>query len=385
MDTQDTIKNIRRFIRRPDKLPEAFDLLENLLQEQFAHRIPEFASLRVSFFKNETDWNSGLGTIEREVYMLEFRRAIQALEELLTAILREEKRNSGQNMEMGSELSKVSCDRAEILKRFWRSFDEREDAGLFQHFYFLNAQAYGEADSIVRRLIANLKTEKKQVKFSGIHKVNIRKIDLAPADSLADFQHELRRAFNRGLYPQVRNLAEFIENIDATYPAYKRALYLPFVFDVELQASCWERLGVKGLRWFIQEFCKLSAPADRRLVYFFIIETAKAKTELQMRNGCLSLGQKKENKPPVSDLTIQLESLTEIDLQRVTILPPLKKVVRADLDDWYDFYEPNQVKREEKVEELISRLGGGEAWHMSHVEKELAQIVETYQNAKMGI
>lgn len=384
MVVEDKIKQVRKLLYEENRLPQAFDVLEEVLLFGFEHKQSDLAALRGIYNKNQADFAQGTGIITREAYLLEYRRILKQAGELLDAIIREERLSKSGNARKGADITRFSCDRREIMKRFWRAFDQREEKEEKLHLYFLAGQTYGQADSLVKRIISDLKDEKQQVKFAGLKQLKPMKIIVDPTDSYDDICYEMRKRFNRKLHPQVKLLSEFAQQIDKSYPGFQSAKYIPVFYKLELQHSCWDRAVLKSIKWFAKQFCAIDKSIKRHFVFFFIISFNGTPKKEKIKKGFLGFGRKKTTEDVV-DVYEKIKTIEQVLPDNITVLPPLTKIKASDLNNWYQFYESNEKVREEKVKALIKKLGGGDSWHMSDVEKELAIIVKEYQSLEMGI
>jgi hypothetical protein len=293
--------------------------------------------------------------------------------------------------QLGSDLASVSCDRKSIIKRFDLSFERAEESGQAVAPFLLLEQPYGEAESLVKRLITNLEESRKGVKYPGFSQIRIEEVEMDGSESPQDGQTLLRKAFNRHLSAhQIRSLADFAEQIQGKFPLFSNFAYLPFAFKIKIPAASWSGLAEPFLRWMITDFLKVDAASapKRMFICFFIIHLTgmpKAKPSGGGLFGGL-FGQNKPAEPAETDLFKKLEALSRPgDPVPVTVLPPLTKVDRQDLDDWYRQFEPNQSLRDKLVDALVLRLPKTEPWNMSEVEAALRHIVEAHRNRARGI
>lgn len=111
MKVEEKVNSIRQLLYQPGKIGQAFASLQEVLEADHSHRMPEYTSLRAAYHKNEQDFSQGAGIIRREDYMLEFRRIVGAVDQLLGTLLQEIQRLSGKGSALGSEMTKISCNR----------------------------------------------------------------------------------------------------------------------------------------------------------------------------------------------------------------------------------------------------------------------------------
>ena len=286
-----------------------------------------------------------------------------------------------------------SCDRKKILDKFWEDFKNREKSKAKNHFYFLLERHYGQAISLVKRLIVSLNQKREKVKIGNIEQKIPLEVTIKPEFNKKACKTELQKAFNRTLplqtgilEEQINTLAEFVDNIDEHYPAFKGHQYLPFIFKVELEnAASWEGGLKEGFQVFIDEFCQLPETSAFTCVFFFIIEVQRPKANKSKKKKWFAFG-KKEEATIISaeEMQKKVSSIQEIVNTPVTVLPPLLRVNREHLDDWLKqvLLILNQYDRDKALERLIEDLGGGEEWDMSPVESRLREMMETQQNNK---
>lgn len=383
---RDQLRSIRALFIDADKLSHAFSRLERLLEEQFPEQMPLLSPLWADFNTNRNAYQISQ-TIDRATYMLTFRRVVKGLEELLLQLTAAEAKVTGQGVQWGSELAKVNCDRKKILRRFLRTFEENEAAGVPQHTYLLSYQKYGQAVSLARRLVTQLKQQYGKVKYNGFQQIPIHRIDVLSDDDLEGAKFSLRKGFNRGLKPEVRRLAELLQDTKQKYPKLSRYTYWPFVLHVQIPEATWAEVGAAAIQWFVEEFCRCEERQQHIPVCFLILDIQESKKSDKRPTGLRALfGRKKEVvSPPLSSFAA-LERVYSTLPKHVTLLPPLRRVSEMDLHDWYSEYESNERQREAKVKAMVQELGdspGG--WHMTDVEALLGEIIESYQNAAHNI
>lgn len=377
------LKEVERLCADPDRILQALSKLQKMIATDFPAKQPAFMPLLADYEAHRRD-HLITQTIEREVYMRAYRRCVQGVTELISELRRQEEKVRGQGVQMHSELAVVNCDRKKILRRFLRRFEEKEEQGAAAHYYLLHDQKYGQSESLVRRLITQLRQEQPgKVKYSGFRQIPIRRVDLHLGDELEDHQFELRKGFGRSLNPQPRSLQDTLAKAPIHYPQFHGFTYLPFVLRVEMPVDCWQENGQEALQWWLTEFCKLPQRQAQVPVVFLIVDLEEA--EAEQPSGWRSwFGSKKQ-----TEIFDQAEAVKAFHKQLpewCTLLPPLMRVKKADLHDWYEVFEENEREREQKVEALVQRLGASkDGWHMSDVEIELEKIIENQQNAAYSL
>ena len=231
---------------------------------------------------------------------------------------------------------------------------------------------------MIKRLITHIKDElsSKKVKYSGWDEIVTTQISFKRGTREDVFQFSLQKEFGRVLTAEVTSLAEFASSPP---PAYEPFEYLPFAFKIRLEAGTWASGGESALIWFLKEFCKLPANSPKKVILFVVLELENETTKSIMRffGG---------SKPAITsfDAIDSLAKKSELS-SFCRALPALEQVDKNDLLDWYSQFEKNERIREQKTNELIARLNGGDTWHMSDVEPELKKIVEQAQEQKHGI
>lgn len=277
------------------------------------------------------------------------------------------------------QLAAHCCDRREILARFDRRRDQLTAADASLQCYLLADQKYGEAESLVRRLITHLKEEMppNKLKYHSFEHITIEFVEFHARESADDFRFALRKAFNRGLQQQVTTLNEFVQHPPAAFAPFA---YLPFAFKIRMKAETWERGGETAFAWFVQEFCKLPAQSAKKAFFFFIVELEMAEAPAPAWKRFLG----KPTAAPNTQETLETFAQHADRNTYCTALPPLQLVDKRDLLDWYRQFEKNELLREQKTNALIAQLGGGNQWPMSQVEVELKKIVEQANHTKNG-
>lgn len=377
------LSEVEQLCTDPDRILHALSRLQAIIDADFPDHKTTFLPLLADYEAHRRD-HLITQTIEREVYMRAYRRCVQGITELVGALRKQEEKVRGEGVQMHSELAVVNCDRKKILRRFLRRFEEKEMQGAAAHYYLMHDQKYGQSESLVRRLITQLRQERPgKVKYSGFRQIVINRVDLQAGDELEDHQFELRKGFGRGLNPQPGSMLDTLAKVQAHYPQFHGFTYLPFVLRVEMAVDCWQENGQEALQWWLTEFCKLPQRQAQVPVVFLIVDLKE--TEAQPVSGWRSwFGGKK--KIEVFD---QWEAVQAFHAQLpdwCTLLPPLMRVKEADLYDWYTAFEENEREREQKVQALVQRLGDSKTgWHMSDVEIELEKIIENQQNAAYSL
>jgi len=377
------LKEVEQLCTDPDRILHALSRLQGIIDADFPDHKATFMPLLADYEAHRRD-HFITQTIEREVYMRAYRRCVQGITELTGQLRQQDEKVRGQGVRMDSELAIVNCDRKKILRRFLRRFEEKEAQGTAAHYYLLHDQKYGQSESLVRRLITQLRQERPgKVKYSGFRQITIQRVDLHLGDELEDHQFELRKGFGRGLRPEPRSLQEMLDKAPAHYPQFHGFTYLPFVLRVEMPVDCWQANGQQALEWWLKVFCQLSGRKAQVPVVFLIVDLEEAETENP--SGWRSwFGGKK--KTEAFDQAQAVQAFHAQLPEWCTLLPPLMRVQEADLHDWYTAFEDNEREREQKVAALVQRLGDSKTgWHMSDVEIELEKIIENQQNAAYNL
>ncbi len=377
------LSEVEQLCADPDRILHALSRLQAIIDADFPDHKATFLPLLADYEAHRRD-HLITQTIEREVYMRAQRRCVQGVTELVGALRKQEEKVRGRGVQMHSELAVVNCDRKKILRRFLRRFEEKEAQGAAAHYYLLHDQKYGQSESLVRRLITQLRQERPgKVKYSGFRQITIQRVDLHLGDELEDHQFELRKGFGRGLRPEPRSLQEMLDKAPVHYPQFHGFTYLPFVLRVEMPVDCWQANGQQALEWWLKIFCQLSGRKAQVPVVFLIVDLEEAETENPSGWRSWFGGSKK------TEAFDQAQAVQAFHAQLpewCTLLPPLMRVQEADLHDWYTAFEDNEREREQKVAALVQRLGDSKTgWYMSDVEIELEKIIENQQNAAYNL
>ena len=380
MDIESQINSLRLKFTQNHEREAGLMELQTLINNQFPQLITPFMTVLAAYQKNENENNQGI--ISGSVYNLTFNQSIQRFNALMDRILEEERRLYGDNAEGINELSIFQCDRRNIVKHFDQRFEEKEDWGHHIQFYLIYAQKYAQPESLVKRLISSLKEEKGSVKFGDLDSNAVRHIEIGRGDNNKDGPYFFRKAFNKRIKPQVKLLEQFDSNVDQHYPRFQGAQYLPFAYAINYHPESFS--VVKHLiNWLLNTFCNLKSPS-RRYVFFLIIDPKEINESPPKRSGWFNRS-KKRNITANDQKTFQLLKEFEQGDERMTVLPQLTKIRLEDIEDWYRKYESNEIKRDEKIREIVQNLGGGDSWDMSHVERELDKLVQEILNQKFGI
>jgi len=292
--------------------------------------------------------------------------------------------------EKKGQIAAISCDRTEISRRFEISLDKKEH--LPCQFYFLAEQPYGEVESLLKRLFHHLLEERpttKPVNYEDIEPVEIESSDSTYQD---DLQYFLRKSFNKDFSKkqQVKSLQDLVRVI-SEHPQLKSYTHIPYYFKINMTESCWEQRVKPALNWFINTFA-IAEPSNYHFIFFIIINIRKPKKDNNGKGGFFSrlFGKKETDHVSTNDIYESLVEFSE-NFKQVTTLPPLTKIKRQDIDDWYRLMQKvknaadRKAKVNEFIEKLIERTGHDEPWDMSYVESELKKIIEARSNAKYGI
>jgi hypothetical protein len=286
------------------------------------------------------------------------------------------------------DLAAISCDRKQLLARFEMSLAKKKH--LYAQFYFLAEQPFGEVESLLKRLVHHLMEDFPKTKPVNHEDIEPVDIDTTSRTNEDEVQFALVKGFNKDFEKssQVQYLKELTEAIPTQHPSLQGYTHFPFLFKINTTEECWQNHLQKGLKWFMQDFAQLDK-SDYRFVFFFVINL-ESKKETVKKGGFFESLFKKKNTTPneVTDIYTLLENFTQ-PFEQATTLPPLTKVDRSDLDEWYKRYEKNAADRADLVEVLVqkirTRTGHDEPWDMSYVESELKKIVEEKSNAVYGI
>jgi hypothetical protein len=375
------LTEVEQLCADPDRILHALSRLRAIVEVDFPDHKAAFMPLLADYEANRRD-HLITQTITREVYMRAYRRCVQGITELVGALRKQEEKVRGQGVRMNSELAIVNCDRKKILRRFLRRFEKKEGQGAAAHYYLLHDQKYGQSESLVRRLITQLRQERPgKVKYNGFRQIEIKRVNLSTGEDLEDHQSELCKGFGRGLNPQPSSMLDTLVKAPLHYPKFHGFIYLPFVLRVEMPVECWQENGQEALRWWLTEFCQLPQRQSQVPVVFLIINLK----ETEKPTGWRSWFGGKQQAAGFD----QAEAVKAFHAQLpewCTLLPPLMRVKESDLHDWYTDFEENERAREQKVKALVQRLGPSkDGWHMSDVELELKNIIENQQNAAYSL
>lgn len=385
MNTEETIQSIRRLLGNPRTISEAFEHLENLLHVRFEHHAGKAGGLRYKYRLAREKYEQK-GTIDHATFILETNQVIDGVNEILLRVKQEEGRLNNKGVLPGSPLSVYCCDRKEIIKRFGRQFEALDERGEPAQVYLLTEQKYGQTESLARRLVTTLKEEKQRVKYRGFDQIQITEVELDSRDDLDMNRREFLKQINRQLDSSATRLSELADSL-ARHRQYQEVQYIPLVFRLRMRQSCWPPTGRPLLQWFIEDFCAVGDDFPKTFVFLLLVDIKVEEPAAEQSSGWFGLFGRKKEQPPAFDPVAAVRDLAGqlTNSQRHFLLPPLGLVKRDDLLDWYRMYEKNEFLRERKVAELIDKLGAGDAWHMSHVEAQLKEVVREYQQQVAGI
>lgn len=384
--TKSTLRNIRALLKRQDDIPQAFSRLEDFLEHYCPEEMPLLSALWLNFNTNREN-HIIKQTISHDDYTLAMNKIVFSLEELLLKLIKQEEQVDGSGIVFGSELAVVNCDRKKIVRRFLQAFEKKENSRRAGHIYLLHHQRYGQSESLIRRLITNLKQQYPGVKYSGFHQITIKRVEIEPGDTLEDCRFNLRKGFNRGLRPEVGSLAELLEKVHEHYPQFSRSTYVPFVLKIKIPSSQWASCGLPGIQWFVEEFCALPS-RKKQIPLFFLVLDLETQAHKSKKSSIFKrfFGDSPEATEQVFDAQQELLQLVKDSSVPCTILPPLMRVREDDLLDWIEVFISNEKEREERVAELVAELGDNpEGWYMSDVERLLKKLVEEFHNTAVNL
>lgn len=294
--------------------------------------------------------------------------------------------------EKKGQIAAISCDRTEISRRFEISLDKKEH--LPCQFYFLAEQPYGEVESILKRLVYHIIDEKPKAKPVNYDDITPVEIDSIDNSSQEDIEYFLRKSFNKDFSKQhqVKRLQELIDAIPTNHPHLRSYTHVPYYFKINMTNKCWQERVQPALKWFIKTFSKVE-PCKYHFIFFFIINIRESKKKVApQKSGFFSslFGKKETEQVETIDIYDSLVKFSK-DLEEVTTLPPLKKVKRQDIDDWYRLIQKvsnaadRKIQVDAFIEKIVERTDHEEPWDMSYVESELKKIIEAESNAAYGI
>lgn len=293
--------------------------------------------------------------------------------------------------EINGPLAIVSCDRTAISQRFEISLDQKK--AMPCQFYLLAEQPYGEVDSILKRLVLHMIKTKANARPIGYDSITPVEIDSIENSSQNDIEYFLRKSFNKDFKSSfhVETLQALVDVIPISHPKLSPYEHFHFYFRINMTEKCWNERVKSALKWFITEFANIQ-PNKYYFYFFFIINIKESKNKSKKGFGFLRslLGKKEKNNIDSSEIYTSLESFSK-DLEQVTVLPPLTKVKRQDIDDWYRLIQnvDNQADRDDKVNDFVSKLknrtGDDEPWDMSYVELIIEKIIVEKNNLSHGI
>ena len=283
-----------------------------------------------------------------------------------------------------SEYNKISCDRVQLIKFFWRKFVWKEEEGFTNHFYFMIGQRFGQANSLVKRIITELSWERQGVKYQGFDEIEPISLRISGSETSNDLQLDFRRLFNRflSLRRHVKNVNELVKNIDTHYNHLKKHEFIPVFIELTIPPGSWQENVANTIEWFTNSFVGKRAEKGPQFISFFIISVLGKPVKKKVRFNWI---RRTRNKPIAEDTFRKVLEDFINKIEHATLLPALVKVSKADLNDWYKRFENNEKEREKKVDMLEKRLPGNEPWSMSDVEIELKRIVENNQNKTFNI
>ena len=362
------IKLIHAKLHHPQKVNEAFQAIETLLQGGFKHLLASFNLQRVAY--RDLQKNLRLERFSnKEEYEVQLNRILREINNLLFKVMEEERRVSGSDVLIHSDLSAYSCSRKKIIKRFSINFDWKEENQLRTHFYLVAHQELGSADNLIRRLISIVHEDREKVKYPGFNDLAIHPIELEEEDTLKVGQTRFLNAFNHSLTHTTTNLFELDQSIGTSYPALQGYDYLPFAFQVSFGGKSFAVVR-KLLNWITQDFSKLPSYGRRKYLFFFILRFKETKVlRLRAKKGLVNSSE---------DFQQLLEGMHKVQ-KGITVLPRLNKVSIRDIDEWYQKIEPDPIRRSHVVKQFINHLGGGLEWDMALIERELTSVVANYR------
>ena len=280
------------------------------------------------------------------------------------------------------EYDKISCNRKTIVRQFKFAYEKYKADGITAPFFFLEGQQYGQADSLVKRLVMELMKQEEGIKALRNNHFS-EPVRIHELEKFEDAKQGFLYAFQElcGGKCTVNSLGELQAQMNKL-PNMKPYAILPFPVQLYISADCWNSYLPEMIQWKLQEFSHLEANADYTFLFFIIVTLI----EKQPKKNWLS----KWIPHKAPDLNFNLFDTLEnflADQSGVTLLPPLKLVDRQDIDDWYSRFESNQRRREEQVDALIRNLPKPkkDKWTMSDVEIELQRVIEEMQNDARGI
>ncbi|MCB9267827.1 MAG: toll/interleukin-1 receptor domain-containing protein [Lewinellaceae bacterium] len=296
------------------------------------------------------------------------------------------------------DLSAYSCDRDDIITAFRLNFFRYDKQYQRLQVYLMVGQQIDQLDSLVKRLMINLKAEMKTrgktVKCSpNIKDIVINQLSISDNHKAKDCLDWLRLEVESKIYytkesPEVKSLQDFAEKIDSDFSAFSPADYIPFAFKIKISGSpekCWAQAVKPGLRPFIQEFCRLEENISRRFLLFFVIRLDPSPQSEASNQSWLGniFKRNKEREQPDFNLLEELEAFAEQIPVPATALPKLAKVREADLIEWFlPRAGYNAQRAKEKARGIILELQEesedhqSDSWPMAKVEDKLMKIVE---------
>ena len=150
-----------------------------------------------------------------------------------------------------------------------------------------------------------------------------------------------------------------LSELKTEYPLIKKYDYISTIFKIHQEE--WNETSGEILKWFINEFCKITNEYSTKFLFFFIIEKHV------------------EEAPSQTQQTAINQTLTEIGtLKNCTVFSELKPVKKLQILRWFGNFVQKESEIKRMVQHIIDNNSGDieNGMNMSHVEEQLSNIIE---------
>lgn len=281
----------------------------------------------------------------------------------------------------------LSCDRRQIIRIFDRVCDELREKGIKKHFFFIEGKLKGQATSLVKRLKIELGESRSGFKVgpkSDIEKDHkeVVSIFIDISQSHHDLVYDITKSFNRvyGIRPEAKSLGDIVKNSEKikNFQSYD---YLAFDIDISFPTSSWDKKVKPIIQWLIEDFARCEIDSNNSFLFFVILNVLD---EQSPPKGIFSKIIRKKTKESFVNFQDTFDNFIR-DFHNATFLPSLSLVSINDLAQWFTRFKGSTGDPRLEAEELAKKLPGNPPWHMTDVEIELREIVDTYRKKKYSI
>lgn len=281
-----------------------------------------------------------------------------------------------QHRAMFSKLDCINCDRKEVVRTFWARFRQQQTYAC--HHYFLVAPREQHPHSLVERLIYELETDGKLVRYECKTPEHIVIDPFPQSVDLEGSRFEIKKALQR-------KFGHFVDRLEGLMDHCRYVFEYDYVvraFHLGAGVEDWKPFTYQLFDWLIGNFCHMPLKRGTTFLFFYIVYMEPAYPPKGILNKIPLFSRR--NPKPGAPILNQLVGLEKKYPEYCTVLPPLKRVPRKDFEQWiFEKVTNNAFESQRLVDKIIAELDDSmrknvvseEGFLMAFVEAKMKELI----------